>query len=62
MPLFVCTFVFSMMMGYLSSRDFAQASMNWIAQGVNVAAQGLLFAGALLLHRAGLSDPDALKK
>ena len=61
-PLFICTFVFSMMMGYLSSRDFAQASMNWIAQGVNTLGQVLLLIGALLLHRAGLAEPDALNK
>ena len=61
-PLFICAFVLSMMMGYLSSRDFAQASMNWIAQGVNTLGQALLLAGAVMLHNAGLADPDALKK
>ena len=61
-PLFICTFVFSMMMGYLSSRDFAQASMNWVAQSVNTLGQALLLIGAVMLHRAGLSDPDALNK
>lgn len=61
-PLFIVAFVFSMMMGYLSSRDFAQASMHWIAQSVNVLGQGLLFLGAHLLHGAGLAVPDALKK
>lgn len=61
-PLFILAFVFSMMMGYLSSRDFAQASMHWIAQSVNTVGQGLLFWGALLLRKAGLSAPDALEK
>ena len=44
--LFFLTFVFMMMMGYLSSRDFTQASMNWIAEGVNIIGQGLLFVAA----------------
>lgn len=60
--LFLVAFVFMLAMGYLSSRDFQEASMNWIAQGTNIIAQGALFVGALLLHRAGLSAPDALKK
>ena len=60
--LFILTFVSLMMMGYLSSRDFAQASMHWVAQGVNLLGQVLFFIGALLLHRAGLADKDALNK
>ena len=60
-PLFILTFVLLMMMGYLSSHDFAQASMNWVAQSVNVVGQLLFFIGALLLHKAGLAAPDALK-
>jgi len=42
-------------MGYLSSQDFAQASMNWIAEGVNVVGQGAFLAGVLLLHKNGLA-------
>ena len=61
-PLFIVAFVFSMMMGYLSSRDFAQASMHWIAQCVNTLGQGLLLVGALLVHKAGLAAPDALDR
>lgn len=61
-PLFIVAFVCSMMMGYLSSRDFAQASMHWIAQSVNTLGQVLLLVGALLVHKAGLSAPDALNK
>ena len=61
-PLFIVAFVCSMMMGYLSSRDFAQASMHWIAQSVNTLGQALLLVGALLVHKAGLSAPDALNK
>ena len=61
-PLFIVAFVFSMMMGYLSSRDFAQASMHWIAQCVNTLGQGLLLVGALMVHKAGLAAPDALSR
>ncbi len=51
--LFVTSFVCSLGMGYLSSRDFAEASMNWIAEGVNTVGQGALLAGAILLHKNG---------
>ena len=32
---FAVSFLCSLGMGYLSSKDFAQAAMNWIAEGVN---------------------------
>ena len=54
--LFVLSFVCSLCMGYLSSQDFAQASMNWIAEGVNVVGQGCLLCGAWMLHKAGLGE------
>ncbi|MBR4959261.1 MAG: hypothetical protein IKY52_00010 [Clostridia bacterium] len=54
--LFVISFVCSLCMGYLSSKDFAEASMNWIAEGVNVIGQGTLLAGVMQLHRNGLAD------
>ena len=53
---FSLSFVCSLCMGYLSSQDFAEASMNWIAEGVNVVGQGALLAGAVLLHKSGLSE------
>ena len=53
---FAVSFVCSLCMGYLSSQDFAQASMNWIAEGVNVIGQGTLWLGAYLLHKNGLAD------
>lgn len=52
---FLLSFVCSLCMGYLSSKDFAEASMNWIAEGVNVAGQGAFLVGALLLHKNGLA-------
>lgn len=54
--LFVLSFLCCLSMGYLSSKDFAQASMNWIAQGINIIGQGSMLAGALILHKAGLKD------
>ena len=44
--LFWAAFVFMLMMGYLSSRDFTQASMNWVAEGVNAAGQAILLIAA----------------
>ena len=54
--LFVISFVCSLGMGYLSSQDFAEAAMNWIAEGVNVVGQGALLGGVLLLHKNGLAE------
>jgi len=54
--LFVVSFVCSLCMGYLSSQDFAKASMNWIAEGVNVVGQGALLWGTILLHKNGLGE------
>ena len=54
--LFVFSFVCCLGMGYLSSKDFAEASMNWIAEGVNVVGQGTFLAGAIILHKSGLAD------
>lgn len=52
---FVLSFACSLCMGYLSSQDFAEASMNWIAEGVNVVGQGTLLIGVVMLHKNGLS-------
>lgn len=54
--LLVISFVCSLGMGYLSSKDFAEAAMNWIAEGVNVVGQGTLLLGVYLLHKNGLAD------
>ena len=53
---FAISFVCSLCMGYLSSQNFAQAAMNWIAEGVNVVGQGLFFLGTYLLHKNGLAE------
>ena len=57
----VLSFVCSLCMGYLSSQDFAQASMNWIAEGVNVLGQGGLLVATYLLHKNGLAELEIRK-
>ena len=52
--LFWAAFLFMMAMGYLSSRDFTKASMNWIAECVNLAGQLLLLLASMdLVHSSG---------
>ena len=53
---FVVAFICSLCMGYLSSQDFAQAYMNWMAEIINCVGQGTLLAGVLMLHKAGLAE------
>ena len=54
--LLALSFVCSLGMGYLSSQDFAEASMNWIAEGVNTVGQGTLLLSVILLDKNGLTD------
>ena len=60
--LYVFSFICCLGMGYLSSKDFAEASMNWIAECVNVVGQGTFLAGAIVLHKSGLADLTLEKK
>ena len=53
---FVLSFVCSLAMGYLSSKDFAQAAMNWIAEAINIIGQGSLLFGVCMLKKAGLAE------
>ena len=53
--LFVLAFLCMLGMGYLSTRNFEKASMNWIAECVNVVGEGLLLLGVLLMHKNGLA-------
>lgn len=57
--LFATSFVCSLCMGYLSSQDFTEAAMNWIAEGVNVIGQGALLAAVVLAHKYGLGEEQA---
>lgn len=54
--LLIVSFVLCLGMGYLSSKNFEQASMNWIAEGVNVAGQLCFLLAAQLMHKAGLKE------
>ena len=56
MILFIVSFVCSLCMGYLSSQDFAEAAMNWIAEGVNIVGQGSLLIGVLLLNKQNSTE------
>ena len=49
--LFVVSFFLLLAMGYLSSKDFKQASMNWIAEGINTLAQILFLAGSVMISK-----------
>ena len=56
--LFAITFFCCLSMGYLSSRDFDKAFMNWLAEGINIIGQGAYLIGTIILHRAGLEKFD----
>ncbi len=50
--LFALSFMCSLALGYLSSRDFTAAAANWAAEGVNLTGQCLFLAAVLQLHKA----------
>lgn len=52
--LFIVSFFLCLGMGYLSSKNFEKASMNWIAESVNAVGQLAFLAGCGILHEAGL--------
>lgn len=54
--LFFMSFLCYLCMGYLSTRDFSQSYMNWIAEAINIIGQGLLVTGVILLRKYGLAD------
>ncbi len=51
MVLFIVAFVFMLMMGYLSSKDFSKAALNWVAEAVNIIGQGLFLLGSIKLTK-----------
>lgn len=53
---FVVSLVLMMGMGYLSTKDFSEAYMNWVAQGINILAQGLLLYGVIRLNKLGMTE------
>ena len=52
--LFITAFICSLCMGYLSSQDFTESFMNWMAEIVNTIGQGAFLAGVVILDKAGL--------
>ena len=52
--LFIVSFFLCLGMGYLSSKNFEKASMNWIAEGINAVGQLAFLAGCGILREAGL--------
>ncbi len=54
--LLVVSFVLCLGMGYLSSKNFEKASMNWIAEGINVCGQLCFLLATVVMHKAGLKD------
>ena len=55
-PFFIVAIIGMLMMGYLSSKDFASPALNWVAEIVNIVAQGSLLFGIIKLNKAGLKD------
>ncbi len=54
--LLIISFLCSLSMGYLSSKDFDAAIWNWIAQGINIMGQGTFLISVLLLRKNGLTS------
>ncbi len=50
--LFILSFIFMLMMGYLGTKDFAKPSMNWIGEGVNLVGQVFFLLAAKDLVKA----------
>ena len=54
--LFIAAFVCMLAMGYLSSKNFEQAYMNWVAEGVNCIGQLAFFLGARTISASGSAE------
>ena len=60
--LFIISIIFMLGMGYLSSKDFTQAYMNWAGEFTNILGQVTMMGGVLILHKGGLRNFDIKKK
>jgi len=49
--LYIIAFLLMLCMGYLSSKDFTQTYMNWIAQAINFIGQGLFLKATMDLEK-----------
>lgn len=54
--LFDISFISSLSMGYLSSRDFDSAAVNWAAECINIVGQLSLLLASLSMHRNGFGE------
>lgn len=54
--LFITAFFCCLCMGYLSSQDFTESFMNWLAEIINTIGQGAFLAGVMILDKAGLKE------
>ena len=54
--LLVVSFLCSLSMGYLSSKDFDAAYWNWIAEGINIVGQGTFLISVIMMRKAGLVE------
>ncbi len=54
--LLVVSFLCSLSMGYLSSKDFDAAYWNWIAEGINILGQGTFLISVIMMGKAGLVE------
>lgn len=48
---FILAFIFMLMMGYIGTKDFSKASMNWIGEVVNLAGQAFFLIASRELVR-----------
>lgn len=56
--LFLVSFISSLAMGYLSSRDFTLSLFNWIGEGVNTVGQLSLFSAVFIMHKSGPDEGE----
>ncbi len=54
--LLVIAFFCYLSMGYLSTKDFDKAYMNWMGEGVNILGQSLLLVSLLIMRKAGVKE------
>jgi len=50
-PILIIAFICVLGMGYLSTKDFENPMMNWVAEGVNTVGQGGLLWAACMLQK-----------
>ncbi|MCR5323229.1 MAG: hypothetical protein K6E85_08165 [Lachnospiraceae bacterium] len=54
--LMVIAFICYLAMGYLSTKDFSSASMNWFAEGINILGQSGMLLAVYIHHKAGFGE------